>query len=181
MDLGILVFIVVFAIGGLFRGILRQVFGLAGVVIGVYVAVLLSRWVGAHWQGARPAVVFWLLRWLVAALGALALGSLFHWWGTMLRKAVHSGPGAWVDRALGVPLGAMIGVLWATGLVALTLHAPGHFGLAEPMARARTVPILLAAGTRTCDVVERHVPGLHGLGRWLHEAERRNRTHTWTS
>ena len=181
MDWGVLGLIVVFAIGGLFRGVVRQVFGLLGVVVGLYAAVLISRWAGAHWLGARPAVVFWVLRWLVAALAALAVASLFHWWGAMLRKAVPAGPAAMTDRVLGVPLGAMIGVLWATGLVALALHTPGRLGLADPVARARTVPVLLAAGVRTCDTVERHVPGLHGLGRWLHEAERRNRTHSWTS
>ena len=181
MDWGILILIVVFAIGGLFRGIVRQALGLVGVVVGLWVAVQISRWVGAHWQSARPAVVFWALRWLVAALAALVVASLFHWWAVTLRKAVQAGPAGWLDRALGVLLGAVIGVLWATALIALAVQAPGRLGLADEMARARTAPALLTVGARACDAVERHVPGFHGLGRWLHEAERRNRTHTWTS
>ena len=95
----------VFAIRGLIRGSVRQVFGLLGFAVGLWVAVQVSRWVGAQWLGARPAVVFWVLRWLVAALAGLVVASLFQWWGSLLGKAVQAGPAGWLDRVLGVRWG----------------------------------------------------------------------------
>jgi len=166
---------VVFAIRGIIRGTVRQVIGLLGFAGGLWLAVQVSRWVGAQWSGARPAVVFWGLRWLVAALAGLAVASLFKWWGGLLGKAVQAGPAGWLDRVLGVPLGAMIGMAWAIALVSLVLLGPGSFGLRGRVRRARTAHALVSVGARASDLVEARVPGLHGLGRLLHEAERRAR------
>jgi uncharacterized membrane protein required for colicin V production len=166
---------VVFAIRGLFRGSVRQVFGLLGLVVALWLAVFVSRWVGAQWLGARPAVVYWALRWLVVALAALAVASVFHWWGSLLGKAVQAGPAGWLDRVLGVPLGALIGMMWATALVMLALFAPRLMGVRTAVTQALTAHALVGASARACDVVEPRVPVLHGLGRLLHEAERRAR------
>jgi hypothetical protein len=137
--------------------------------------VVVSRWVGAQWTGARPAVVFGTLRWLVAALAGISVASLCYWWGILLRKAVQAGPAGWLDRVLGFPLGAMIGMSWAIVLVALALLAPRSFGMQAAAARARTAHTLVGTGARACDWIEARVPVLHGLGRLLHEAERRAR------
>ncbi len=171
----------VFAIRGVFRGSIRQVFGFLGVAVGLWMVVLVSRWVGAHWQGARPAVVFWFMCWLVAAMVGLAVSSLFHWWGGLLGKAVQAGPAGWLDRVLGVPLGAMIGMAWAIALVTIALLTPRMLGVRAAAMRARTTPALVGTGRRACDLVEARVPGLHGLGRLLHEAERRARADGRTS
>jgi hypothetical protein len=145
------------------------------------VAVLVSRWVGARWAGARPAVVFWGLRWLLAGIAALLVASLFHWWGCSLRKAIHAGPGGAVDRILGLPLGAMIGMGWAIAVLVVALLSPRSFGLGAELSRARTPHALVSLGAQACDVAERRVPILHRLGRWLHEAERRARVHSQSS
>jgi uncharacterized membrane protein required for colicin V production len=163
-----------------FRGSVRQVFSFVGVVVGLWMVVLVSRWVGAHWQGARPAVVFWFMRWLVAAMAGLLVSSLFHWWGGLLGKAVQAGPVGWLDRVLGLPLGAMIGMAWAILLVTVALLTPRFLGAQAAATRARTVPVLVGTGRRACDAVEARVPALHGLGRLLHEAERRARAESRT-
>ena len=171
----------VFAIRGLIRGSVRQVFGLLGFVGGLWLAVLVSRWVGAQWLGARPAAVYWVLRWLVVAFAALAFASFFHWWGSLLGKAVQAGPAGWLDRVLGVPLGALIGMTWALALVTLALLAPGSLRVGAAVTQARTAHALVSAGARACDAVEPRVTVLHGLGRLLHEAERRARAHSRSS
>ncbi len=170
-----------FAIVGLFRGSVRQLFGVVGFLGGLWVAVLLSRWVGARWEGARPAVVFWVLRWLVAAVAALVVAAVFHAWGGLLRKSVQAGPAGALDRVLGAPLGAAIGLAWAVALITLTLLAPRSLGIRSVLLRARTPRALVTLGARTCDAVEGRVPVLHGLGRWLHEAERRARVQSRSS
>ena len=70
-------------------------------------------------------------------------------------------------------LGALIGVMWAIALVTLALLAPRVVGMAAAVAQARTAHALVSMGARACDAVEPRVPMLHGLGRLLHEAERR--------
>jgi uncharacterized membrane protein required for colicin V production len=169
---------VVFVIRGVIRGSVRQVFGLLGLVCGLWLAVQAYRWVGAQWLGARPAVVYWMLRWLVAALAGLVVASLLHWWGSLLGKAVQAGPAGWLDRVFGVLLGALIGMMWALALVTLALFAPRLVGVRVAVTHALTAHALVSTGARACDAIEPRVPMLHGLGRLLHEAERRARTHS---
>src|SRR5438874_742544 len=88
-----------FALRGLFRGTVGQLFGLLGLIAGLYTAAWMGQWVGHHWNGARPAAVFWLLRWLVAILGGLAVASLFEWMSHLAREAIHETPAKWLDRA----------------------------------------------------------------------------------
>jgi uncharacterized membrane protein required for colicin V production len=154
------------------------VFGLLGLVGGVCLVVQVSRWVGAQWLGARPAVVYWVLRWLVAALAGLAVAAFFHWWGSLLGKAVQAGPAGWLDRVFGVLLGALIGVMWAIALVTLALFAPRLVGARTAVRQALTAHALVSTGARVCDAVEPRVLMFHGLGRLLHEAERRARAHS---
>jgi uncharacterized membrane protein required for colicin V production len=168
----------VFVIRGLVRGSVRQMFGLLGLVCGLWLAVLVSRWVGAQWPGARPAVVFWVLRWVVVAFAGLAVASLFHWWGSLLGKAVLAGPAGGLDRVFGGLLGALIGMMWAIALVTLALFAPRLVGARTAVTQALTAHALVSTGARACDAVEARVPMLHGLGRLLHEAERRARAHS---
>jgi uncharacterized membrane protein required for colicin V production len=168
----------VFVIRGLIRGSVRQLFGLLGLVGGLWLAVQASQWVGAQWLGARPAVMYWVLRWIVVALAGLAVASLFHWWGDLLGKAVQAGPAGWLDRVFGVLLGALIGMMWAIALVTLALFAPRLVGVRTAVTQALTAHALVSTGARACDAVEPRVPMLHGLGRLLHEAERRARAHS---
>lgn len=167
-----------FVIRGVIRGSVRQLFGLLGLVGGLWLAVQASRWVGAQWPGARPAVVYWVLRWIVVALAGLSVASLFHWWGNLLGKAVQAGPAGWVDRVFGVLLGAMIGMMWAIALVTLALSVPSLVGVRTAVTQALTAHALVSTGARACDAVEPRLPMLHGLGRLLHEAERRSRAHS---
>jgi uncharacterized membrane protein required for colicin V production len=178
LDWVILGLVAAWAIGGAFRGSVRQTFGTVGLAAGLWVVLEVSRWVGAQWAGARPVVLFWSLRWVVAGLAGLAVSSLFHWWGVSLGRAVQAGPAGWLDRVLGVLLGALIGMVWVTAFVTIVLIAPRTLGMGRAVAHARTPKALVAAGAWTCDAVEARVPAVHGVGRWLHEAERRARSHS---
>src|SRR5258706_15304763 len=112
LDWVILVLVFSFAIRGLARGTLGQIFGLAGLIAGLWTASWVSQWVGAHWESARPAAVFWALRWLVAILAGLAAASLFEWLSHHVREAVDASPAKWLDRP-----GGMLGGGGAGGFV----------------------------------------------------------------
>lgn len=96
----------------------------------------------------------------------------------MLGKAVQAGPAGWLDRVFGVVLGALIGMMWAIALVMLVLFAPRMGGMRTTVTQALMAHALVSTGARACDAVEPRVPVLHGLGRLLHEAERRARAHS---
>jgi hypothetical protein len=171
---------VVFAVRGLVRGSIRQVFGILGFVVGFWAAVLVSRWVGAQWSGARPAALLWLAGLLVAGVAGLVVAGLFHWCGSLLGMAVQAGPAGWLDRVLGIALGAAIGLAWALALVLLLVFLPERLGTRRLVSEARSAHALVSMGTRACDSLAPRVSLLHGLGRKLREAERRARTRPGT-
>ena len=154
----------VLLVRGLLRGTLAQVFGFAGLVLGVIASSAVADWVGAHWRMARPEVVFTLLRWLVAGLCGLSVAAVLHWWGELLAKAAHGGPFGWLDRAMGALLGLATGLICCVAVLVLLLQAPG-LEFARPLAaRGWTTAPLIAAG----DLAGEWGKSLPG-GLWLHE------------
>ncbi len=158
------VLLIVFTIRGILRGTVAQVFAFFGLIAGIWVGAWLSRWVGDHWRDAHPAIVFSFLRWIVSALGGLAVVSLFAWWGEMVAKAVHEGPLGWLDRTLGALLGVAFGAGVATILVLVALEAPGFGSARAVAARSISARPLVALGVRATSWRGVPVPG----AAWLH-------------
>ena len=174
----ILVLVLLFAVRGLFRGTLGQIFGLVGLVAALWTASWLARWVAGHWEGARPAGVFWALGWLVALLAGVAVLSLFEWLGERVREAVDSTPARWLDRMGGFLVGATTGLLVAalvTTLVVLPewpLHSPGRAGTSGGSPGRLAMPTL-AGAARACQIARGYFPGSEWLERRLEAARRR--------
>jgi uncharacterized membrane protein required for colicin V production len=173
MDWALVVLVLLFAIGGFLRGTIAQIFGVVGVLTGLWAAVFVSGWVGDHWYGARPALVFLALRWLVAALAGLAVAGLFQWCGDRLGKAVREGPLGWLDRAggfvVGAGLGAAVGSLVLLG--ALTIRQPSAPGVAA--ARARVTAPAMGVAAEMCSLGEAYLPGSGWLKERFLAAKRR--------
>lgn len=151
-------------IRGILRGTVAQVFAFFGLVAGIFTAAWLARWVGGHWQHARPALVFGILRWVIAALGGLALTTLIAWWGEHVGESVREGPLGWLDRVVGGGVGLVFGAAIAAVLVLVALEAPG-FGFARNAARmGRTAHPLVRMGTGVTAWRGMPVPGAG----WLH-------------
>jgi uncharacterized membrane protein required for colicin V production len=149
----------VFAIRGVFRGSVWQVFTLLGMAAGIWTAVLVSQWVGAHWQGARPAVVFLVLRWVVAVLAALAVTTLVTWWGEMLAGAVKESPVGWLDRAMGFVVGATFGATVAALILLAAIRVPWPSQPHQWAAAARVSPPVLDGAVKACELGDRYLPG----------------------
>lgn len=148
-------------------------FGLLGLALGLWSAGWISRWVGDLWSGARPAVVFWALRWLVAGLGGLAIATLVGGIGDSLARAVKSGPAALLDRTGGALFGAALGALVAAFTLMVALQSPLAPSLRGPVSGSRLPLPLLAGGVRMCSVPDRVFPGSRWLRERFVEAERR--------
>jgi membrane protein required for colicin V production len=167
VDWVLIVLVLLFAIRGLFRGAVSQVFVLLGLVAGLWVLSLTSQWVGEHWKGARPTVVFMLLRWIVAAMAASATAAILTWWGERIGRTVRESAAGWIDRSLGFFVGGLVGAACALLLVFGVLRLPDVIGLVPPVSRARlTVPII-AHAQLACARGDRWVPGCHWMGRQL--------------
>lgn len=173
MDWALALALVIFAIRGAVRGSIRQVFGLGGVLLGLWGAGWMSQWVGAHWQGARPAVLFVGLRWLVAALAGLAIASAFEWSGNALAERAKSGaPGA-LDRLAGALVGALLGAVAASLVVLLMTLTPWPRDPRAWAESSRGAAMLVRGGA----VVAGWTAPVLPRGTWLHgrflEASRR--------
>jgi len=162
---------------GVVLGALRQIMSLVGMLAGLWAAWWISQWVGLHWQGARPAVVFGALHWLVAALGGLAIASLFQFWGLLLGGAVRETPIGGLDRAVGVAMGA----LWGVGFVAfclwlaLLVRQPHQVG--DAAAGARCTAPLMSLGVRASARSSTWTPPAPWLNQTFRAALRRAQAH----
>ena len=168
-----MVLVLLFAIRGYLRGTVAQVFVVVGLVFGFYAALAISRWIGGHWQGAKPAGVYLVLRWVVAALVGLALATAFRWWGNSIAKAVREGPLNWLDRGGGLLIGTGLGAaVCAFGLLgALQFDQPKGPGMV--VARARVGAPAMGAAASVCAFGETFVPGGGWLKKQFLAAERR--------
>ena len=153
-----------FALRGILRGTIAQVFAFIGILLGVFATSAVADWIGAHWQDARPVFVFLLLRWLVAILAGLGVAALMGTWGRLLAKAAHEGPFGWLDRTVGALVGLTLGAVLATALLVVLLQAPGLGFARSAIARGVTSEPLLSAGERA-SAWSKLLPG----GLWLHE------------
>lgn len=163
-----------FALRGWFQGLVRQIFDLLGWVGGIGSCLWVSQWVGAHWNGARPAVVFGALGWLIAVLVGLAIKALFDVAGHRLSK----GPG---DSGVGIPgrigglaLGVGIGGALVSALVLGLLLTPWPESVARAAARSQVAGVVISGGRALDDVSERWVPGSGALRRAVDAAARRS-------
>lgn len=168
-----LVLVILLAIRGYLRGTVAQVFVVAGLVVGFYAALTLSRWMGEHWDGARPAGLYLVLRWVVGALVGLSVATAFRWWGNSMAKAVREGPLSWLDRSGGMLIGAALGTTVCTlGLLgALQFDQPGGPGTAA--ARARVGVSTMGAAASVCALGEAFLPGCGWLKEQFLAAQRR--------
>ena len=109
LDLLILAWVLLFALGGLLRGTVAQVFSFLGLFAGLWTVFPISSWLADQWIGAQPAPVFFVLRWLVSILAGLAVASVFQWCGDTVGRLVQATPAALFDRGGGLLLGVLGG------------------------------------------------------------------------
>jgi len=165
---------IAFAARGWFKGAVGQAMSVVGIVLGLWAAGWISQWVGHHWQGARPAVMFLALRYCVAALGGLAIASLFEFWGTLLRQAIGAaGPAGALDRIAGIGVGLASGAAVAALILVIALWTTWPPQLAPAAARTRASAPLLKAALQVCETGQQVLPGSGWLKQRILSAQQR--------
>lgn len=178
VDWLLILIVFVHAVRGVYEGAVRQFFGLLGAAAGLWAALWIAEWVGRHWLDARPALIFGMLRWIVAGLGGLAVATAFQFWGESLGLAVQKGGVAWFDRTAGLVVGAVTGTIVITILVLVALLTTWPDAVRATAAEARLAVPLMAQGARAVMVEESLVPGSDWLRQKFRDARRRARPNT---
>ncbi len=163
--------VLAWAIRGFRSGTIPQLFSLAGLLVGLFVVLYVEQWVGAHWKGARPAVVFWALRWMIALLAGGAVAAWLQWWGESLGRSIREGPLGWLDGLGGALVGTTFGLLFSLTciVVAMRLHAGRE--VTASVAHARSALPLVRVATRAVSAEQRWLPGHRWLRHQLEAAE----------
>jgi len=118
-----LVLVLAYAVGGLIKGAIRFIIGLATVVVGIILAGTFGETLGAqHWPGVAGLEhqdrIGVLLGCAIIFAGTLLLGALV---ARLLRRAAEESDLGGVDRALGLLFGALRGLLYAELAVAVVM------------------------------------------------------------
>ncbi len=142
---------------------------------GLWVADSVSHWIAAHWTGARPAVAYVVLRWLVAGLAGMAVAALFQWWGELVGKVVHKTLFAPLDHLLGSLVGAVVGAAVVTVTLLAAINSPWPHELRGAVAKACTTRSWMMGGATACRLAGDAFPGSRWLGERFWQAARRTR------
>jgi len=146
LDIVIIVFLIGFAIAGLVNGLIKTVFSLAGLVVGV---ILAGRYYGALADrlGFIPnekaaGIVAFIIIFLVVMLIAAILGFIL----TKLISAVLLG---WVNRLAGAVLGAILGAIFIAAILAIWAKYMG--------------PVNAFSGSALAPLILKYFPAVLGL------------------
>ena len=120
-DIVIIVLLILFAIGGLRRGFVWELLTTSGLILGFALTYyyradlldLVARLSPSGWPRQWGAALAFLVFFLIIYLGFAAIGKFLH-------DRLHQTPLKWVDRVLGVALGAVKGAILIAILVAAT-------------------------------------------------------------
>ena len=110
IDLGFAAVLVFFLLRAIFRGFIREVLGLVGIVAAVYLSASYYDFLGAQLEKLSGIQADW---WYAVGFGIILVLVLivFAYLGSGLSKIIHQGPLSGLDRLLGALVGALKGIL----------------------------------------------------------------------
>ena len=145
LDIVIIVVIVLLGVAGLRQGIIRTVFGIAGLIGGI---VLAGRYYGELAALLFPSGAIWgnIAAYAIILLATLLVAGVIGW---LVAKLVHFAALGWLDRLVGFILGVVIGGLLCAAVLAIVgKYYPGAEAVISQSVIARFLmeqfPLLLA-------------------------------------
>jgi len=150
-----------------------QVIGLLGWVAGLWLTFWVAHALSVHWHAANPAVMYRVLRWIVAVLAGLTVVSLLQWVAESLGRATRSGPLGMIDRGAGFLTGVVLGTITAALVLMASLVGPVPRGISQSAADAFVTEPLMATGFQAGERSSTWMPGGAWLTREFRKAHRR--------
>ena len=118
LDIIIGIILILFAIGGLRNGIIREAFSLAAFIGGIYGAIRLSDWAG-NWIGKVINVSPEWMSVISFIIVFIALALLINWLGGLIANLVESLSLGFIDKIGGIVFGVVKGFLLVGVLILL--------------------------------------------------------------
>jgi len=122
LDIVIIVVIVLLGIAGLRQGMIRTVFGIAGLIGGIFLA---GRYYDELAALLFPSGATWanIAAYAIIAIATLVVAGVIGW---LLAKLVNFAALGWLDRVMGFILGVVIGGLLCAAILAIVVkYYPG--------------------------------------------------------
>lgn len=122
LDIVIIVVVVLLGIAGLRQGMIRTVFGIAGLIGGIFLA---GRYYDELAALFFPSGASWanIAAYAIIAIATLVVAGVIGW---LLAKLVNFAALGWLDRLVGCVLGVVIGGLLCAAILAIIVkYYPG--------------------------------------------------------
>ena len=154
LDIIIIAAMIFFLIRGIFRGIVREIGSLAGVVLGIWLANAYHPQLAGLLKGLIPPGKYLpLIAFALIFLVVLVLGNLLGWLFKKLFQKIFLG---WVDRILGACLALLKGVFLSYLIIVLvTFLAPQDSSL---VTKSRLAPAIITSYQAVVGLIP---PGFH--------------------
>jgi membrane protein required for colicin V production len=117
LDIVIIVVIVLLGIAGLRQGMIRTVFGIAGLIGGIFLA---GRYYDELAARLFPSGAIWgnIAAYAIILLATLLVAGVIGW---LIAKLVNFAALGWLDRVMGFILGVVIGGLLCAAILAIAV------------------------------------------------------------
>jgi len=117
LDIVIIVVLVALGIAGLRQGLIRTVFGIAGLIGGIFLA---GRYYDELAARLFPSAAIWgnIAAYAIIAIVTLVVAGVIGW---LLAKLVNFAALGWLDRLVGCILGVVIGSLLCAAILAIAV------------------------------------------------------------
>ena len=123
LDILIIVVLVLLGVAGLRQGMVRTVFGIAGLIGGI---VLAGRYYDELAALLFPSGAIWgnIAAYAIIVIATLVVAGLIGW---LLAKLVNFAALGWLDKFMGFILGVVIGGLLFAAILAIVLHFADYY------------------------------------------------------
>jgi membrane protein required for colicin V production len=123
LDILIIVVLVLLGVAGLRQGMIRTVFGIAGLIGGI---VLAGRYYDELAALLFPSGAIWgnIAAYAIIVIATLVVAGLIGW---LLAKLVNFAALGWLDKFMGFILGVVIGGLLFAAILAIVLHFADYY------------------------------------------------------
>jgi membrane protein required for colicin V production len=142
LDIVIIVVVVGLGIAGLRQGMIRTVFGIAGLIGGIFLA---GRYYDELAERLFPSGAIWgnIAAYAIIAIATLVVAGVIGW---LLAKLVNFAALGWLDRVMGFILGVVIGGLLFAAILAIVLHFGDYYpGMEATISQSAIASFLVTA------------------------------------
>src|SRR4030042_2371819 len=142
LDIVIIIVVVSLGIAGLREGIIRTLFGIAGLIGGIFLA---GRYYDELAERLFPSGAIWgnIAAYAIIAIATLVVAGVIGW---LLAKLVNFAALGWLDKVMGFILGVVIGGLLFAAILAIVLHFGDYYpGMEATISQSAIASFLVTA------------------------------------